>query len=67
MANVDLELKAFNYGFYWLDELFKNIADDLGNNGFGAVIIQSKNADLNAQMVTLHENTGISLQHLWGY
>ncbi len=36
-------------------------------NSFYSCVINSDNADLNAQIVTSTNSGGISLQHLWGY
>ena len=65
--SVDLKMDAFTHKFIWLDELFNDLDKKLGRSGYGAVLIQSKNADINAQMVSRYKDKGLSFQHLWGY
>ena len=51
----------------WIDALIPDLAAHLGKQGNGALLIGSKNADLNAQIVTVSDAGAVSLQHMWGY
>ena len=50
----------------WLDELFPNLKDFLGD-AEATVLAQNQDADCNGHMVTLRDNSAVSLQHMWGY
>jgi hypothetical protein len=50
----------------WLDELFEDPGQHLPD-GYGTVLIRSRDADLNVQLVTTEGQGRVALQHLWGY
>lgn len=62
-----INIPAFTARIVWLDELLPDIKDHLGNSGNGALLVQSPDADLSAQMVTTNPTGAVALQHLWGY
>jgi hypothetical protein len=61
-----IQIPAFDFSVIWLHELFPHL-DELLKEGRGSVVIQSNEADMNAQIFTTSENGSVSLQHLWGY
>lgn len=61
-----LTVPAFTSGFRWLDELFPDLDRHLRGRA-GWVLVQSPDADMTGQIVTVHEDRAVSLQHLWGY
>ena len=63
-----LVLRAFTQRLVWLDEIFPELPEFLGPEGFGAMILRSKSGDLNAQLITTADHgESVSLQHMWGY
>lgn len=58
---------AFTWRMIWFDELFPDLAQHLGASGNGALLVQSGDADVNAQIVTTSPAGAVALQHLWGY
>jgi hypothetical protein len=65
--SAGLTLPPFGWRLAWIDELVPDLADHLGAAGNGALLIGSKNADLNCQIVTVSDAGAVSLQHMWGY
>lgn len=64
---VRVSVPAFTWRMMWLDELMPNLAAHLGDSGNGALLVQSGDADLNADIVTTSPKGAVALQHLWGY
>ncbi|WP_368413415.1 hypothetical protein [Dongia sp.] len=64
---VRVNVPAFTWRMAWLDELMPNLATHLGASGNGALLVQSGDADLNADIVTTSPKGAVALQHLWGY
>lgn len=64
---ADFTLPPFGWKLAWLDELVPDLGRHLGDTGIGALLVGSKVADLNCQMVTVSSRGAVSLQHLWGY
>lgn len=62
-----MDIAPFGQTLLWLDEVFPDFHRHLEPELFGALVIRCRNADLNAQMVTVYKDHGVSLQHLWGY
>lgn len=62
-----LTLPPFGWSLVWLDELVPDLERHLGPSGMGALLVGSKAADLNCQIVTVSSRGAVSLQHLWGY
>lgn len=62
-----MDIAPFGQTLLWLDEVFPDFHSLLEPALCGALVIRCRNADLNAQMVTIYKNHGVSLQHLWGY
>ncbi|MCW5729820.1 MAG: hypothetical protein KIT20_03615 [Alphaproteobacteria bacterium] len=62
-----IEVPAFGWRLVWLDEAIPGLARHLAPTGVGTLLVQSGDADLNAQVVTLGDHGAVSLQHLWGY
>lgn len=68
LMEAPLVLKAFTHKLVWLDEVFPDLGEFLGPDGFGAMVIRSKSGDLNGQLITTANNgETVSLQHMWGY
>lgn len=63
---VDGNLKSFAQQWVWLDECFPDMRTHL-NDSYGTLIVQSKDADLNATLVVVWGGSAVSLQHMWGY
>jgi hypothetical protein len=61
LAKYDLLIAPFTHEYINLKDISPDTVE------FGFVRIRSRNADLNAYMITLTENGGVGLQHLWGY
>jgi hypothetical protein len=59
-------LPAFGCETFWLDDLFDDWRSLLPEEQ-GTVIVESADADLNANLVTVHDTRSVSLQHMWGY
>lgn len=57
---------AFCYKLVWLDEVVSGWRANLAA-GFGCLIVQSLDADLNASVVTIRADRAVALQHMWGY
>jgi hypothetical protein len=51
----------------WIDALIPDVGAHLGSTCSGALLVTSKNADLNCQIVTVSDKGAVSLQHMWGY
>jgi hypothetical protein len=62
-----LSLPPFGWKLAWLDALIPDLEVHLGTLGLGALLVGSKAADLNCQMVTVSAQGAVSLQHMWGY
>ncbi|WP_374649750.1 hypothetical protein [Dongia sp.] len=62
-----VSIPAFTWRMVWCDELFPALAGHLGESGNGTLLVQSGDADLNAQIVTTSQAGAVALQHLWGY
>lgn len=62
-----VEISAFGWRLVWLDEAMPGLAGHLAPTGVGTLLVQSGDADLNAQVVTVGDHGAVSLQHLWGY
>jgi len=62
-----VEIPAFCWKLIWLDELIPGLQAHLGDGGFGPLLAQSADGDLNCQLVTVNDKGAVSLQHLWGY
>ncbi|MDQ7248803.1 hypothetical protein [Dongia sedimenti] len=60
-------MPPFGWRLDWIDDLIPDLAAHLGKPGNGALLVGSKNADLNAQIVTVSDKGAVSLQHMWGY
>lgn len=60
-------LSPFSWQLVWLDTLMPDVERHLGPGGVGALIVQSGDADLLAQLVTINQHGAVALQHLWGY
>lgn len=60
-------LPPFGWRLAWLDGLIPDLERHLGATGVGALLVGSRAADLNCQMVTVSSRGAVSLQHLWGY
>jgi hypothetical protein len=58
---------AFTWRMLDLDQMFPSLARHLGESGNGALLLQSGDADVNAQIVTTSPQGAVALQHLWGY
>jgi hypothetical protein len=65
--SATLTLAPFGWKLAWLDILIADLEAHLGASGVGALLVGSKAADLNCQMVTISSRGAVSLQHLWGY
>jgi hypothetical protein len=65
--NASFSLPPFGWRLAWIDELMPDLAAHLGTAQNGALLIGSKNADLNCQIVTVSDSGAVSLQHMWGY
>jgi hypothetical protein len=65
--SAGFDLPPFGWRLAWLDELIADLEGHLGPSGVGAMLIESKNADLNCQIVTVSSGGAVALQHLWGY
>lgn len=63
---TDLEIEAFTHRLVWVEDAYPELAGHLGSEP-GAIVIQSRDADLNLQIVTVKDQSAVSLQHLWGY
>lgn len=64
---ASFRLPPFGWRLAWLDELIPGLDDHLGASAVGALLVGSKSADLNCQIVTASSKGAVSLQHLWGY
>jgi hypothetical protein len=60
-------LPPFGWRLAWIDEVIPDLAAHLGSAGNGALLVGSKNADMNCQIVTVSDKGAVSLQHMWGY
>jgi hypothetical protein len=65
--SAPFSLPPFGWRLAWIDELIPNLGAHLGAAGNGALLIGSKNTDLNCQIVTVSDAGAVSLQHMWGY
>lgn len=63
---AECTVAAFTSRLIWLDELFFDLSAHL-SEGFGTMLVQSRDADINCQMVTSTAEGAVSLQHMWGY
>jgi hypothetical protein len=61
------ELPPFGWRLAWIDALVPDLESHLGASGLGALLVASKTADLNCQIVTTSSKGAVALQHLWGY
>jgi hypothetical protein len=61
------DLPPFGWRLAWLDELIPDLESHLGASGVGAMLVGSRNADLNCQVVTVSPRGAVAVQHLWGY
>ncbi|MGE3149326.1 MAG: hypothetical protein AB7K04_09685, partial [Pseudorhodoplanes sp.] len=60
-------LPAFTHRLLWLDDIIPDWRMHL-DSGYGTVIAQSPDADINVNLVTLRDDgRSVTLQHLWGY
>ncbi len=62
-----VDIPAFAWGEFWFDELMPGLAEHLGSSGNGTLLVQSGDADLNAEIITTNPAGAVALQHLWGY
>jgi hypothetical protein len=60
-------MPPFGWRLDWIDALIPDVGAHLGSTGNGALLVTSKNADLNCQIVTVSDKGAVSLQHMWGY
>jgi hypothetical protein len=60
-------MPPFGWRLDWIDDLIPDLGVHLGAAGNGALLIGSKNADLNCQIVTVSDKGAVSMQHMWGY
>jgi hypothetical protein len=65
--SASTQVQAFCWRAIWLDELFPDLANHLTPDGFGPVLVQCQDADLNCQLLTVNDQGAVGLQHLWGY
>lgn len=65
--SASFTLPPFGWRLAWIDEVIPDLAGHLGQAGNGALLVGSKNADLNCQIVTVSDAGAVSLQHMWGY
>ncbi len=61
-----IRVDAFCHRVVWLDETIPGWRAHLGG-GFGNLTIQSLDADLNANVITLRDERVVAFQHMWGY
>ena len=59
-------LPAFGHRLLWLDEVTPAWREHL-RQGFGTVIVQSSDADLNTNLITIRDGRTVTMQHMWGY
>jgi hypothetical protein len=66
-AGAAFTMPPFGWRLDWIDDLIPDVGAHLGSAGNGALLVTSKNADLNCQIVTVSDRGAVSLQHMWGY
>jgi hypothetical protein len=59
-------IPGFSHRLLWLDEVMPEWRRHLPD-GFGTLIVQSADADLNTNVVTVRKGRAVTLQHMWGY
>jgi hypothetical protein len=59
-------LPPFGHRLLWLDEVMPAWRRHL-RDGYGTLIVQSSDADLNANLVTVRQGRTVTMQHMWGY
>lgn len=62
-----LSVPPFGWRLVWIDEIVPGLEHHLSPDGMGALLVQSGDADLCCQIVTVNAERAVSLQHLWGY
>ncbi|MCA3262814.1 MAG: hypothetical protein ING44_12805 [Telmatospirillum sp.] len=60
------DLAPFSHRMIWLDEVVAGWQKHL-RQGFGCVVVQSFDADINANVVVKSGDRAVALQHMWGY
>ncbi len=63
---ADGTLGPFCHQMVWLDEAFAEQSAHLDDT-FGTLLVQSYDADLNANLIVVWRDQAVSLQHMWGY
>ena len=63
---ADGTLRPFCHRLVWLDEAFADPSAYL-DDAFGTLLVQSYDADLNANLIIVWDDSAVSLQHMWGY
>ena len=63
----EVDLPAFTWRLFWLDEGIDDLAFFLGDARTGPLLVVSQDADINCQILTVTADQAVSLQHMWGY